>query len=47
MRDYARQKNINQSVMNDFFKLIPIFKKVFIPRSHNNGSKSEYVNVYE
>lgn len=47
IRDYARQKNTNQKVMNNFFKLIPMFKKVFIPRSHNNGSKPEYVNVYE
>lgn len=29
------------------YLVIPAYNKVFIGRSHNNGSKKEYINVFE
>lgn len=47
IRDYCRKTNKSlRSVMYHLTK-IPAYSKVFIGRSHNNGSKKEFVNVFE
>lgn len=47
IRDYCRTNNLPLGTIMHYFKKIPAFSKVFIMRSHNNGSKKEFVNVFE
>lgn len=47
IRDYCRITNKPLKFVTCMLREIPLFNKVFIPRSHNNGSKIEYVNRFE
>lgn len=47
IRDYCRITNKPLKFVTCMLREIPLFNKVFIPRSHNNGSKIEYVNHFE
>ena len=47
IRDYARQNNIPAQTVTNNLRIIPLFKKVFKGRSHDNGSKKQYVGIYE
>lgn len=47
IRDYVRKNNLNLSFITRLFHRISIYDKVFVGRSHNNGSKIEFVKIYE
>jgi len=46
LRDYAAKKNYGKKYVVSLMKLIPAYDHVFIGRSHNNGSKAEWVAHY-
>lgn len=47
IRDYCRKTNKALGYVMTKMLSIPAYNKVFIGRSHNNGSKKEYINVFE
>jgi len=47
IRQFCRINNRPLKFVTGLLREIPLFNKVFIPRSHNNGSKIEYVNRFE
>ena len=47
IRDYCRKTNQSLRNIMNHLTIIPAYSKVFIGRSHNNGSKKEFVNVFE
>lgn len=47
IRDFCRKTNRGLKLVMGYFGIIPAYKFVFIGRSHNNGSKKEFVNVFE
>lgn len=46
IRDYARQNNISVQTVTCYLRKIPLFKKVFKGRSHNNSSNKQYAGIY-
>ena len=47
IRDYCRKTNQSLRSIMRHLTIIPAYSKVFTGRSHNNGSKKEFVNVFE